>query len=178
MSIHKEKNNGPMLYINQPSFGNTPKRMQNIFKVNPHQAEPEKQGNDSPALQKQKKAESKNGKGIKGKGNDENKKQPDTDKEPEVTASQKEDSKHKKENTHKDSLAFKEMSIPERIDYLLNLPFGIPPIKCEIVTEQRSYRGIVASKKEDKIMVFHFGSPRNLNIRIEEIRDIKMKSFN
>ncbi len=177
MSVQKEKSNGPMLYINQPSFGQTPNKMQHVFKVDPKEDAHEKpQATETP--ENQKTAESKNEKSNRKRGAAESMKKQDAKTEQEQKASNNAGSKKEKGNAHKDSVAFKEMSIQERIEYLLNMPFGIPPIKCEIVTDKRSYRGIVASKKENEIMVLHFGSPRNLNIPIEEIKDLKMKSFN
>src|SRR5690625_3944940 len=44
---------------------------------------------------------------------------------------------------------FKDLAVNEKIAYLLNLPEEVPKIRCEFVTEERNYRGVLLEEKEE-----------------------------
>lgn len=45
---------------------------------------------------------------------------------------------------------FKDMTIDEKINYFINIPSHIPKLKCEISTDDRTYRGIIISREEEE----------------------------
>ncbi|WP_188455657.1 CotO family spore coat protein [Virgibacillus oceani] len=70
---------------------------------------------------------------------------------------------------------FKEMTIAEKIDYFINMPSSLPKMKCEVKTDERSYRGIIIEKKEEDI--FMLSGRRRVKIAVEEIEAIRLLGF-
>lgn len=87
---------------------------------------------------------------------------------------EQEDTTEGEQNSQKnrERTKFKDMTVEEKIDYFLNLPSHIPNLKCEVKTEERSYRGIIIDQEEETI-ILRTGR-RNFSIPIEEIIDIRM----
>ncbi len=72
--------------------------------------------------------------------------------------------------------SFKDLSVEDKIKYLLDLPDSVPKIRCEFITEDNMYRGILLEKKDSEIVVRVLGK-ENITITIEEINDIQMLGF-
>ncbi|KRG10873.1 hypothetical protein ACA29_19665 [Lederbergia galactosidilytica] len=69
--------------------------------------------------------------------------------------------------------AFKEMSISEKLQYLLQVPRSQPPFPCEFIKEDERIRGILESKKGDNIQVKTFNGDV-LTIAIEDLQAIRI----
>ncbi|PAE15805.1 hypothetical protein CHH91_12660 [Virgibacillus sp. 7505] len=72
---------------------------------------------------------------------------------------------------------FKELTTVEKIEYFLNLPSQIPRMKCEIVTSEGSLIGIISGREEDLIQFKSIRRPFKREVKIEDIRDIKLLGF-
>jgi hypothetical protein len=72
---------------------------------------------------------------------------------------------------------FRELSVEEKIDYLIHLPYGVPRIKCLFKTNEKSYRGIVVDYKDGKVVLRVVTKPQKITLDIEEINDIQMLGF-
>ncbi|MTW87230.1 hypothetical protein F3157_16445 [Virgibacillus dakarensis] len=82
------------------------------------------------------------------------------------------DTEDAREEENKNRPKFKDMSIAEKIDYFINIPSHIPKLKCEVKTEDRSYRGIMI-EREDEVILLRTGK-RKFSIPIEDIIEIRM----
>lgn len=68
---------------------------------------------------------------------------------------------------------FKEMTIMERVNYLVDFPKQIPPVSCIFETEEKTVRGIFVGKTDDSIDIRkHDG--KITTIPIESLKDVKM----
>lgn len=74
--------------------------------------------------------------------------------------------------------AFKEMSIPEKVNYFVNMPDKVPKMKCEVITEEmKKYRGYIQSLKNDLVNMKTFQQPFQVEIPLKVIQDIKLIGF-
>jgi hypothetical protein len=73
--------------------------------------------------------------------------------------------------------AFKDMTIPEKIDYLLSLPDQMPRMKCEVYTNHGRYRGIILALENNMIKMKTFQTPSRVEILVDDIEDIRLKGF-
>lgn len=72
---------------------------------------------------------------------------------------------------------FKEMSIEEKVEYLVNLPIAVPKVKCEIRTKETTIQGIIAGYKNGIVQIVQRKKPFRVDLNIEEILGINRKSF-
>lgn len=72
---------------------------------------------------------------------------------------------------------FKELSMEEKVEYLLHLPPGVPKIKCEFETKEEKYHGIVIGYADGIVHIFQKKKPNKLSLKIEDIISINRKSF-
>lgn len=72
---------------------------------------------------------------------------------------------------------FKDLSTEEKVEYFLNLPAQIPKMKCEIVTSEGSLIGIISGREENRIHFKSIRRPFKREVKLEEIRDIKLLGF-
>lgn len=72
---------------------------------------------------------------------------------------------------------FKDLSIAEKVDYILNIPSQIPRMKCELVTTEGSLIGIISGIEGDLIQFKSIRRPFKREVKLEDIRDIKLLGF-
>jgi len=72
---------------------------------------------------------------------------------------------------------FKDLSTAEKIDYILNIPSQIPRMKCELVTTEGSLIGIISDMEGDSIQFKSIRRPFKREVKLEDIRDIKLLGF-
>ncbi|MBD1221813.1 hypothetical protein IC602_04270 [Virgibacillus halodenitrificans] len=77
----------------------------------------------------------------------------------------------------KEKTKFKDMSIEEKIQYLVNSPVHAPDLRCEVKTEKRNYRGVIKDSK-DEVVIMRVGKRTNdTEIPINDILAIRMIGF-
>lgn len=91
----------------------------------------------------------------------------------ETPSSQEEEQNH---TGHAEGESFNQLTIKEKIKYLVNLPSEVPNIKCEIVTDENRYRGILLEEKDDDVVLRIFGR-ENVTLKKELITNIRMIGF-
>ncbi|WP_087973286.1 CotO family spore coat protein [Oceanobacillus rekensis] len=72
---------------------------------------------------------------------------------------------------------FKEMDIPEKIDYFINRPDFAPQVKCEIKTSEKSYRGIVTGFEENYVFLKPTNRKTPVQIGMDDIKDVQLLGF-
>ncbi|MBC5637254.1 hypothetical protein H8S33_10605 [Ornithinibacillus sp. BX22] len=70
---------------------------------------------------------------------------------------------------------FKEMTLLEKIDYFIKTPSHLPRMRCEVVTNDNKYRGIMLDK-ESEVIKMRVGR-RTIVVSIEDITDIRLLGF-
>ncbi|MFS0672022.1 CotO family spore coat protein [Ornithinibacillus sp. 179-J 7C1 HS] len=70
---------------------------------------------------------------------------------------------------------FKDMSIMEKIDYFINTPSHLPRMRCEVITDEKKYRGIIL-EKENELIAMRVGR-RTTRISINDIKEIRLLGF-
>jgi hypothetical protein len=73
--------------------------------------------------------------------------------------------------------SFKDMSLEEKLNYLINFPKLLPPVPCIFVTNSTSVRGIILSKNEQSIEVKQFNDKIE-SIELNDLVEIKMIGLN
>lgn len=69
---------------------------------------------------------------------------------------------------------FKEMTVHEKIDYLIHKPRFLPEIPVMIQTNSTAYRAVILERMEDQLSVMPFSSMETVWINLDEITDIKL----
>ncbi|MGG3774366.1 CotO family spore coat protein [Heyndrickxia faecalis] len=69
---------------------------------------------------------------------------------------------------------FKEMTVHEKIDYLIHKPRFLPEIPVMIQTNSTAYRAVILERMEDQLSVMPFSSMETAWINLDEITDIKL----
>ncbi len=72
---------------------------------------------------------------------------------------------------------FKEMTVEEKVEYLVNLPIAVPKVKCEIRTKETTIQGIIAGYTNGVVQIVQRKKPFRVDLKIEEILGINRKSF-
>lgn len=72
---------------------------------------------------------------------------------------------------------FIDMNIHERIDYFLSRSSQLPELKCEIKTEERSYRGVITDFKADEVMIRVGRRKSSSPVPLHDIIDIRLLGF-
>lgn len=72
---------------------------------------------------------------------------------------------------------FKEMDIPEKIDYFLSRPNFAPQVKCEIKTSEKNYRGIVIGFEDNNVSMKLTNRKTTVQIAMDDIKDIQLLGF-
>lgn len=72
--------------------------------------------------------------------------------------------------------SFKQLTLEEKINYLLTLPANIIDMKCKFSTDRKTYFGRIIQKEDDQIEVVHSGSQR-VRLKISDIKEIELASL-
>lgn len=72
---------------------------------------------------------------------------------------------------------FRDMSLEERVQYFIQLPPQVPKMKCEVSTEEESYRGWIDKYEEGTVTMKIIRRPFHINIPFESIREIRLMGF-
>ncbi|MEI3612838.1 CotO family spore coat protein [Pseudogracilibacillus sp. SO30301A] len=82
------------------------------------------------------------------------------------------------ENTkeYSNDSSFKGLNIDGKIDYLVNLPSEVPRIRCEVITEEKEYRGVMIGDAGDSVTLRVIGRGMT-EINKSVIKDIHLIGF-
>ncbi|MFT8321076.1 MAG: CotO family spore coat protein [Bacillus sp. (in: firmicutes)] len=69
--------------------------------------------------------------------------------------------------------SFKEMTIEEKLVYLLNFPKQLPPVACIIITDNHNTRGFVIGKDEQSVQI-KLMNESVMKISLQSIKEVKM----
>jgi hypothetical protein len=69
---------------------------------------------------------------------------------------------------------FKDMSLEEKVNYLLYSPTHIPKMKCELRTEEKTYRGIITDFQENNVFIRVGAKSSSRQVPFDQITGIKM----
>ncbi|WP_430787643.1 CotO family spore coat protein [Virgibacillus flavescens] len=72
---------------------------------------------------------------------------------------------------------FSELTIQEKIDYFLAKPVHIPKMKCEVKTEERTYRGTIQAVEADQVFMQIGRRTTHTKIEIGSIQEIRLIGF-
>ncbi|MEI3605783.1 CotO family spore coat protein [Pseudogracilibacillus sp. SE30717A] len=72
--------------------------------------------------------------------------------------------------------SFKQLTVSEKIDYLVNVPNEVAQIRCEVVLEDKNIRGTVIEEDKEEITMKVLGR-ENKKIKKEDIKNILLLGF-
>ncbi|WP_182200018.1 CotO family spore coat protein [Paraliobacillus salinarum] len=90
---------------------------------------------------------------------------------------EEEENEAKTVNQSQEKVPFAEMSLIEQVDYLAASPGFMPKIKCEVITEDERFKGIIRERKEETVYIETFKRPRYHQILLHEIASIRLLGF-
>ncbi|WP_226037633.1 CotO family spore coat protein [Aquibacillus saliphilus] len=160
MGKRKKRVQRPMLYIAQPELGDPLASMQSDYRT-PKKKKVKKQNKQisghTRTVSSRKRAVSR----------ESNVEYPSDD---EVSQNRGEDLGNRMERKR-----FSDMSIEEKVTYYAGMPFHVPKMKCEVVTLNKNYRGIIEDFHDG--IVFMKTARKEVEINIDEINDIQLVSL-
>lgn len=68
------------------------------------------------------------------------------------------------------------LNMDGKIDYLVNLPSEVPRIRCEVITEEKKYRGVMIADEGDSVTMRVIGRGTT-EINKSDIKDILLIGF-
>src|SRR5690625_1655061 len=77
---------------------------------------------------------------------------------------------------HETEDSFTQLSIDEKIKYLINLPSEVPKLKCSIKLQSTEYEGTIIEEDEETIILQRFGR-EDKQIRKKDIKSIHLLGF-
>ncbi|GIO25778.1 CotO family spore coat protein [Ornithinibacillus bavariensis] len=72
---------------------------------------------------------------------------------------------------------FRDMSILEKVMYFINTPNHLPRMRCEVITEEKKYRGIIKDFQEDHIIMQVGRRMPTTSISIKDVKGIQLIGF-
>ncbi|MFD1017882.1 CotO family spore coat protein [Thalassobacillus hwangdonensis] len=72
---------------------------------------------------------------------------------------------------------FRDMSIEEKVNYFVHLPQQVPKMRCEVITEETSFRGYISDYEEGKVIIKTFKRPFREEVEFEQIKEIRLLGF-
>src|SRR5690606_8343467 len=72
--------------------------------------------------------------------------------------------------------SFKALNIDDKIDYLVNLPSEVARIRCEVITEEKNYRGTMVDDEGESITIRVIGRG-TMAINRDDIKEINLIGF-
>lgn len=82
-----------------------------------------------------------------------------------------------KQNQTEEKQKFKDMSIEEKVDYFINSPSYAPKLKCEIKTDQRTYRGVITGAEGNDVYIRVGNRSASAKVSLDDIKHIKLLGF-
>lgn len=168
MGKQKKFAKSPLLYIHQPDISHPNAPMQSNYKTPRNKMETE-----TPKAQKTYTRPLKRNDFSKMLHSKSEQKTEETPTEPEATSNKDEEQSKLQQSNKK----FNEMTIQEKIDYFLSKPKHLPTMKCEVKTEERSFRGTIQGVEKDQLLMRVGRRSGTTEIAIESIKDIKLLGF-
>ncbi|QDP39806.1 CotO family spore coat protein [Radiobacillus deserti] len=170
--MNKRFSRKPMLYIQQPELGKPSAKMQvNYRTTKKRKASAEKSVPEKPV--KDEKAKTK--KRIKQLTDIPVEEDTSVD---EIADSSSSSSDEADENTNSSRRRrFKELSMEERIEYFMNVPSNVPRMKCQVITEETKYRGIITDYKDNIVYMRVTKRPFRVQLNLDEILDVQLIGF-
>lgn len=84
-------------------------------------------------------------------------------------------SRQKQKNTNKEQ-RFKQLDLEGKLQYVLQIPAQLPPLKCDVITVRGSYRGIITEDHHDKIWM-RLHNRKEVAISKDMMKDIHLVGF-
>lgn len=82
-------------------------------------------------------------------------------------------SEHASKNNEALQTSFKQLSMEEKIDYLVKLPRELFQMKCQVSTKDKTYYGMIKQRDDQGIEMIHSGK-QEVSIQISEIKSITL----
>ncbi|WP_208590200.1 CotO family spore coat protein [Gracilibacillus suaedae] len=72
---------------------------------------------------------------------------------------------------------FNEMTIKEKVIYFASMPFHVPKVKCELITERKKYIGLIEDYQNEMVIIKVASKPRPISVPLDQIKEINMVGF-
>ncbi|EQB35210.1 MULTISPECIES: CotO family spore coat protein [Virgibacillus] len=72
---------------------------------------------------------------------------------------------------------FKDMSIEEKVDYFVNSPSYAPKLRCEIKTEERTFRGVITGSEGNYVYIRVGNRSSSTKVSLDDIKHIRLLGF-
>ncbi|GAA0432783.1 hypothetical protein GCM10008983_06740 [Lentibacillus halophilus] len=173
---NKKSANSPLLYIQQPTTRTPEAPMQSSYKT------PKKSDTKNQSMTTKSSVKRSGGRNSFFEQEKVENKHPADTAGPADPQANDDDNIEEKDASHNDTTSehrkqFKDMSLQERVEYFLNRPAHVPPMRCEIKTNERRYRGIITDYQDETVYVRVGRRSTPTAISFSEIHDIQMVGF-
>lgn len=72
---------------------------------------------------------------------------------------------------------FKNMTLEEKVDYFRDTPVHTPKLRCELITKDRKYRGVISDYKDDHVFIRVGRRSTSEEVPFSDITDVRMLGF-
>ncbi|KGX92798.1 hypothetical protein N781_15530 [Pontibacillus halophilus JSM 076056 = DSM 19796] len=179
MSDNKKTARPPMLYITQPNYAQAEAKMQTTYR-----SSRETKPNKKVSLKK----EMSQGEKERRKALEVKPVPQDVEEQP-VREISNEVAEAEEQGTNNETMAqeqtstisrrrrFRDMNVEEKVEYFISLPPQVPKMKCEVITEEGSHRGLIETFEDGVVGMKTIRRPYEAFIEFDTIRDIRLLGF-
>lgn len=72
---------------------------------------------------------------------------------------------------------FKDMTLKEKVMHFAKMPFHAPRVKCQVVTERKTYIGIITDYHQDMVVMRVASKNQPVSIPFKQISEINLVGF-
>lgn len=153
---------GPLLYIEQPTLKSPPASMQSNYRSAPNKEEV--QTDDAREVDRNMSEKQWNRRYII-----------EEDEYLQRKEEEKEVNTNDIEEDEGDEVGFKDMTIEEKVNYLVHTPDYIPKVRCKVITAKKVYHGILTKSEQEAITIRTRKVERR--VLLKDITDIQLLGF-
>ncbi|KHE72054.1 CotO family spore coat protein [Halobacillus sp. BBL2006] len=160
----------PMLYIAQPEFKPAEVPMQTSFRSQRSSSSQASSGGGTSIQEKELRLRNQSAAPVE-------KEEPKAEQEEQevTTASDNADSKTKSPRERRQR--FQDLDLEGKVNYFFQLSPHVPKMKCEVSTEDESYRGYITDYKDGIVTMKVFQRPYHQDVPFEKIKEIRLIGF-
>lgn len=76
-----------------------------------------------------------------------------------------------------EGVKFNDMTLKEKVSYLVSVPEHMPSIKCIVKTAERTYEGVITEYKENLVYIRIGRHASSISVQLDEIESIRLLGF-
>jgi hypothetical protein len=160
----------PMLYIAQPEFKPAEVQMQTSFRSQRSSSSQVSSGGGTSIQEKELRLRNQSATPVETE-------EPKAEQEVQEETSASDNAASKTKSPRERRQRFQDLDLEGKVNYFFQLSPHVPKMKCEVSTEDESYRGYITDYKDGIVTMKVFQRPYHQDVPFEKIKEIRLIGF-